>query len=137
MQSTVSALLSALARPGALIAQMNAARRDAQRNESQATKSARWPLGLLDDTRLRLQHGKEARARQARSEADSAARELRFTQQTVAAELAGWQELHEDMGRRAVRDYARAMLVQERIRLEGLRRALRWARRDPAQDPLV
>ncbi|PHH61682.1 hypothetical protein CDD81_8093 [Ophiocordyceps australis] len=133
MQSTVAALLSALARPGALVAQMCAARRDAERNHAQAAKSgARWPLGLLDDARLRLQQGKEARARVARNEADAAARELRYTQQTVAAELAGWQEVHEDMGRTAVREFARAMLVQERIRLDGLRRALRWARRGAA-----
>jgi len=55
-------------------------------------------------------------------------RELRYTQQTVAGELAGWREMHEKMGRRAIRELARGMVIQEKMKLEGLKRALRRVR---------
>ncbi|RDA89488.1 hypothetical protein CP533_3306 [Ophiocordyceps camponoti-saundersi (nom. inval.)] len=134
MQSTVQALLSSLSRPAMLIDGYWAARREAERNESSAGRSSRWPLGLLDETRQRLLDGREQRVRRLREEASDASRELRYTQQTVAAELAGWQEMHETMGRRAVREYARSMVVQERTRLCGMMRAMRRVRRGTGRD---
>ena len=124
LQSTVQALLASLSRPPSIISQMRAAKREADRNYNSLNKS-RWPLGLLDDTRQRLYDEKEERARKSREEAADLARELRYTQQTVAGELAGWQELHEKMGRRAIREFARGMVVQERTKLDGMLRALR------------
>ncbi|PHH92187.1 hypothetical protein CDD83_8476 [Cordyceps sp. RAO-2017] len=131
MQSTVQALLLSLSRPAMLIGKIWTARREADRNENSAGRSSRWPLGLLDETRQRLQDGKEQRARKSREEAEYASRELRYTQQTVAAELAGWQDMHEKMGKRAMREFARGMVVQERVRLGGMMRALRRVRRGP------
>ncbi|KAK2681413.1 hypothetical protein RAB80_003206 [Fusarium oxysporum f. sp. vasinfectum] len=104
LQSTVQALLASLSRPPSIISQMRAAKREADRNFNSLNKS-RWPLGLLDDTRQRLYDEKEERARKSREEAANLARELRYTQQTVAGELAGWQELHEKMGRHAIREF--------------------------------
>lgn len=63
-----------------------------------------------------------------KEEADGLAKELRYTQQVVASELAGWQEVHERMGRKAVRDLARGMLIKERTALEGMQRAIRKLR---------
>ncbi|OAA39126.1 VPS9 domain protein [Metarhizium rileyi] len=128
VQSTVQALLSSLARPITLISQITAARRDADRNDSSAGRSSRWPLGLLDETRQRLQDGKEKRAKKHREEAEYLSKELRYTQQTVAGELAGWQDMHDKMGRRAIQEFARAMVVHERMRLDGMVRALRKIR---------
>lgn len=125
IQSTVQALLSALARPTTLIEQITAAKREANRNDSSASRPSRWPLGLLDDTRQRIQDGKEKRAKKYRQEAEYLAKELRFTQQTVAAELAGWQDMHDKLGRRAIKEFATGMVVLERMRLEGMVRALR------------
>ena len=48
-----------------------------------------------------------------------------YTWQTVAGELAGWHDLHALMGRRAIKSLARGMVVRERDRLEGMKRALR------------
>ncbi|KAJ4221664.1 hypothetical protein FSOLCH5_009004 [Fusarium solani] len=127
LQSTVQALLASLSRPPSLISQMRAAKREADRNFNSLNKS-RWPLGLLDDTRQRLYDEKEERARKSREEAANIARELRYTQQTVAGELAGWQELHDKLGHRAIREFARGMVVQERMKLEGMMRALRKIR---------
>lgn len=79
----------------------------------------------MDDTRQRLNEEKEDKARKTKEEADSLSKELRYTQQVVAGELAGWQDLHQKLGRKAVKDLAKAMLIQEKTRLEGMKRALR------------
>ncbi len=92
------------------------------------SRSTRWPLGLLDDARQRLNVEREERARQSQLEGENLSKELRYTQQTVAGELAGWQDMHERIGRRAIRELAKGMLVKERTRLEGMLRALRKVR---------
>ncbi|KAF3769017.1 hypothetical protein M406DRAFT_337322 [Cryphonectria parasitica EP155] len=125
LQSTIDAILTALTRPPRLINQINALRRTVERNYSSLSRSTRWPLGLLDDARQRLNEEREERVRAGQAEVDNLSRELRYTQQTVAAELAGWQDMHEKMGRRAIRELARGMVVVEKMRLEGMRRALR------------
>ncbi|KAM0330172.1 hypothetical protein ACHAQA_004345 [Verticillium albo-atrum] len=128
LQTTVQALLSALSRPPALISQIATARKTIERNYNSLSRSSRWPLGLLDDTRQRLNEEKEEKARQSQEQLGDLGRELRYTQQVVAGELAGYHELHEKMGRRAIRQFARGMIIQERIRLEGMTRALRKLR---------
>ncbi|KAM0279437.1 hypothetical protein ACHAQH_004597 [Verticillium albo-atrum] len=128
LQTTVHALLSALSRPPALISQIATARKTIERNYSSLSRSSRWPLGLLDDTRQRMNEEKEEKARQSQEQLDDLGRELRYTQQVVAGELAGYHDLHEKMGRRAIRQFARGMIIQERIRLEGMTRLLRKLR---------
>ncbi|RYP46321.1 hypothetical protein DL768_007457 [Monosporascus sp. mg162] len=130
LQSTMQAILVALDRPPQLAAQITTARRIAERGYRSVGQSTRWPLGLLDETWRRMDEEREGRARRAADEADALARELRYTQQTVAGELAGWQDLHGRLGRAAIRDYARAALVLERERLAGLKRAIRKVRDD-------
>ncbi|CAK7198387.1 hypothetical protein SEUCBS139899_001048 [Sporothrix eucalyptigena] len=128
IQSTVDAILAALGRPPRLILQIQATRKQVEREYQSLSRSTRWPLGLLDDARQRLKEEREERARQSEAASEDLSRELRFTQQTVAGELAGWQDMHERIGRRAIRDLARGMLVQEQDRLEAMQRALRCIR---------
>ena len=131
-QSTVVALLSALSRPPMLISQIKSAQKAMERNYNSIGRSSglsRFTLGgLLDDTRQRIYEEREERARQSRREVDFLARRLRHTQQVVASELAGWQDMHHRMGRKAVKDFAQGMLVTERVRLAGMMRALRRVR---------
>lgn len=75
---------------------------------------------------------KEDKARRAKEEEEGLGRELRYTQQVVAAELAGWQDLHGKMGRRAIRELAKAVLTKERAALEGMKRAMRKLSVPPA-----
>ncbi|KAJ3579534.1 hypothetical protein NPX13_g1031 [Xylaria arbuscula] len=128
LQSTIQAMLTALSRPPHLIAQISLARKAIERNYSSVSRSTRWPLGLLDETRQRMNEEKEERARRTQVELDELSKELRYTQQTVASELAGWQDMHERMGRQAIKEFARSMLLIERERLQGIKRALRKAR---------
>jgi ankyrin repeat protein len=128
LYNNVEAILKALARPPQTIAKIVAVRRDAERSYSSLSRSSRWPLGLLDETRQRLNEEREEKARRSEGEAQTLARELRYAQQTVAGELAGWRDMHERLGRRAIKDLARGMLIAEKARLEGLKRALRAVR---------
>lgn len=125
LYSNIEAILKALGRPPQTIAKIIAIRKEVERNYNTLNRSSRWPLGLLDETRQRMNEDKEEKARKMEQEAEMLGRELRYMQQTVAGELAGWREMHERLGRRAIRDLARGMVVQERGRLEGVRRALR------------
>lgn len=125
LHNIVDSILRALARPAQLITQITAARREVERSYSSMSRSSRWPLGLLDDARQRLNEEREEKAKRSQAEARELAKELRYTQQTVAGELAGWRDMHEKIGRRAITDLARGMLVAERMRLTGMQRTLR------------
>jgi len=128
LYANVEAILKALARPPQTIAKINAIRREAERNYSSLNRSSRWPLGLLDDTRQRMNEEREEKARRNEHDAELLCKELRYTQQTVAGELAGWRDMHERLGRKAIKDLARGMLTAEKMRLEGIQRALRKVR---------
>ncbi|KAH7329970.1 hypothetical protein BKA65DRAFT_46952 [Rhexocercosporidium sp. MPI-PUGE-AT-0058] len=125
IHSTIIAMLLSLSRPTSLISSINSSRKAIERNYNSLSRSTRWPLGLLDETRQRLNEEKEDKMRRTKEEADELGRELRYTQQVVAGELAGWQDLHEKMGRKAIRDLAKGMLIKERTTLEGMKRAMR------------
>jgi hypothetical protein len=90
---------------------------------------------LLDETRQRLNEEKEEKVKRTKEEAEELGRELRYTQQVVAGELAGWQDLHEKMGRKAIKDLARTMLIKERMSLEGMKRAMRKLKVQPVTTP--
>lgn len=132
LYANVESVLKALARPPQTISRIHAVRRDAERSYSSLTRASRWPLGLslpvLDETRQRINGEKEEKARRSEGEAERLCRELRYAQQTVAGELAGWRDMHERMGRIAIRELARGMVVGERMRLDGMVRALRVVR---------
>lgn len=74
LQSTIQAVLAALGRPPQLAAQAAAARRAADRGRRALAQSTRWPLGLLDDTRQRLNEDRADRARRAADDADAIAK---------------------------------------------------------------
>ena len=128
LYANVEAILKALARPPQTITKIISIRREAERNYSSLNRSSRWPLGLLDDTRQRMNEEREEKARRNEHDAELLCKELRYTQQTVASELAGWRDMHERLGRKAIRDLAKGMLTVEKMRLEGLKRALRRVR---------
>lgn len=131
IHSTIIAMLLSLSRPTSLISSITTSRKSIERSYNSLSRSTRWPLGLLDETRQRLDREKEERVNKAREEVAELGRELRYTQEVVSAELAGWQDLHEKMGRKAVKDLVKGMLVLERGKLEGMRRAMRKLKSNP------
>jgi hypothetical protein len=123
--STITALLTSLDRPAALLSSLSSTQKAIARHETSVRRSDRWPLGLLDDTRLKIQQDATEKVEESKRQADLLGREISSSQQVIASELAGWQDQHERMGRRVIRQFVRGMVVRERDRLEGMRRAVR------------
>ena len=125
ISSTVLAILSSLARPHSLINSLVNIQKAVDRHDSSLRRSDRWPLGLLDETRKSIHADAQEKAEKSREELRTVGCELTYTQQTVAGELAGWQELHAKLGKRAIRALAERMVVREKDRLESMKRAVR------------
>jgi hypothetical protein len=125
ISSTTTAVLTALNRPSTLISQMSTTQKAIDRHSLSFRRSDRWPLGLLDDARHRIQRDAAEKMDKSLNELDGLGRELRYTQQVVAGELAAWQEQRVAMGRKACRELALKVVVTERARLESMKRALR------------
>ena len=91
------------------------------------SRSNRWTpkIGLFEDAKKQADIDAWEKAAKGRREVESLGCELRYTQQTVASELAAWQEEHVKAGRATLRHFAKETIVKERARLEGMRRALR------------
>lgn len=131
ISSSTAAILTALTRPSHLIGSMAASQRAIDRHAASLSRQNRWTpnIGLFDDARRAMAADAASKADKARAELETLGAELRYTQTTVAAELAGWQEGHVRQGREVLRSLARGMVVRERARLEGMRRALREVRK--------
>ncbi|OCK81068.1 hypothetical protein K432DRAFT_327073 [Lepidopterella palustris CBS 459.81] len=125
ISTTIAAVLTALNRPTMLISQMSTAQKAIDRHALSLRRSDRWPLGLLDDARHRVQRDAAEKMDKSLDELQGLGKELRYTQQVVAQELAAWQEERVRMGRRACKEFARKMVVVEKARLESMRRAIR------------
>lgn len=125
ISSTTIAILSSISRPYSLISSLFDIQKAIDRHTSSLRRSDRWPLGLLDETRRGIHAEAQERAEKSKEELRTVSCELRYTQQVVAGELAGWQDLHAKMGKRAIRTLAERMIIREKDRLEGMRRALR------------
>ncbi|KAI4212301.1 MAG: hypothetical protein LQ351_005014 [Letrouitia transgressa] len=125
VSSTNLAILSSLSRPHTLISSLQNLHDTLSKHTSSLRRSDRWPLGLLDNTRKSIHAEAQARVDRTKEQIRQMGCELSYTQRTVAGELAGWQEGHVRMGRRAVGALAKAMVIRERERLEDMRRAVR------------
>ncbi|CAO2650648.1 Nn.00g019400.m01.CDS01 [Neocucurbitaria sp. VM-36] len=125
ISSTITAILTSLSRPSTLISSMSSTQKAIDRHNLSVRRSDRWPLGLLDDARSRVQRDAQEKMDKSKAELEDLGRELRYTQQVVAGELASWQENRVEMGRKCLKEFARRMVVVERARLESMRRAVR------------
>ena len=132
IDSSGSAIHGALDRPRHLVATMHNNRRVLDRNLAMLARPRRWTPrlgGLFEDASRTATVDARGRVERARVDLDTLGCELRHAQQTVASELAGWQDEHARQGRRMLRKLARETVVRERTRLEDMQRALREVRR--------
>ena len=135
LASTIVAIQTALQRPSTLISQITSASRLLSRSRAALLASSvpkKGPLGIslpgLEESRLRSMKEAEARIVEAEEEMDSKGRMLRYTQEVVLGELAGWTSWKGEFGREEVRRLVRGVVVRERERLRGLERVLRGVR---------
>lgn len=134
MQSASTAIAIALNRPTYLISSMSQAQRAIERSMGSISRSNRWTpnIGLFEDAKKAVAVEGWEKAAKARGEVESLGCELRYTQQTVASEMAAWQDEHVRSGRAMLAKFARETLVKEKARLEGMKRALREIRKTKA-----
>ncbi|KAF2145341.1 uncharacterized protein K452DRAFT_243276 [Aplosporella prunicola CBS 121167] len=135
IHTTIAAILQSLTRPGALIGSMSQTQKVIDRHKLSVRRSDRWPLGLLDETRKSMQRDAASKVEKSQGELENLGRELRYTQQTVAAELAAWQDSRVKQGRKTCRELARRMVVVEKARLENMKRAIRAIHHDERGQP--
>ncbi|KAI9714024.1 MAG: hypothetical protein M1820_000754 [Bogoriella megaspora] len=126
------ALLDALSRPSALVSKMQTTSRAIEKHAGSLSRSTRFPfaakaggIGLFEDTRKAMVEESERKEAEKREELRGLGSELRYYQSTVASELSGWQTERERSVRALLREFASRMVVVERDRLDGMKRACR------------
>jgi hypothetical protein len=131
IHSTSTAIQNALDRPATLIGSMEQSQRIISRTHNSLSRANRWTpgFGLFEDTKKAAAQDAWNKAAKAKRELESLGCELRYTQQTVASELAGWQEEHVKVGKEMLRRLARETIVKEKAKLGGMMRALREIRK--------
>jgi len=134
--STIAAVQGALMRPSQLIAQIQSLQRGVEKNRNNLANGAVPRKGVLnainfpssEESRAKARKDTEGKIVQGESEVDRLGRELRYTQEVVVSELAGWTTWREEWGKEEVKRLARGMVVRERERLKGMERAFRALR---------
>jgi ankyrin repeat protein len=135
LQSTIVAVQAALLRPSTLISQINSAQKSAAKHRAAVLNNAspkKGPFNLslpgLEDSRLKGIKDAERGIVDAEREVDAKGRVLRYTQEVVLGELAGWTSWRGNYGKEEVRRLAKGEVVKQKERLRGMERVLRALR---------
>jgi len=130
--STIAAVQAALLRPSALIMQIASAQRDLERHRSSLISSSQPRKGIMglnlpgmEESRMKSMKDTENKITQGETEVERLGKELRYTQEVVVGELAGWTSWREAWGKEEIKKLARATIVKEKERLKCMQRALR------------
>ncbi|KAG9775201.1 hypothetical protein KCU88_g5198, partial [Aureobasidium melanogenum] len=135
LHSTITAVQSALLKPSSLISQINSTNRSLEKNRSLLANNSLPRKGLImnmninfpgtEESRLKANKETEKKIAQAEQEVQCLGKELRYTQEVVVGELAGWTTWRETWGREEIKRLARNVVVKEKERLKCMQRALR------------
>ncbi|KAG5299672.1 VPS9 domain-containing protein [Histoplasma capsulatum G186AR] len=127
-QSTTTAMLNALSRPGKLISNLNAEIRGLTRAHSSLASSS-LPLKFnfpgLEESRQKSVRDLEQKISASTAEAEHLEKEIAWNKDVVVGELAGWTAWREKVGKNAIRAFVTTTLVREKERGRALERCLR------------
>jgi hypothetical protein len=126
--TTILAIQSSLLKPTNLISRINEATRAVARNRQNLHSQSlprKFQFPGLEESRLRSIKESERKIADGEQEIVMMGKELRYTQEVVLDELAGWTEWREKVGKEAVRAFVKGMVVKEKERYKGLQRCLR------------
>lgn len=130
-QTTIAAIQTALSRPTSLANQIHLAQKALEKHRSSlATNSLprRGPFNInlpgMEESRLRSMRDTERQIIDAEVEIETRGKELRYAQEVVLGELAGWTSWREEWGRNEIKRFAKGMVIRERERLRGMQRVL-------------
>lgn len=134
-QSTIVAVQSALLKPSALIDKITSTQRAMEKDKSNLVNNSTPRKGMLkninlpfpgtEESRLKIVKDTEKKILQRGTEVERLGRELRYTQEIVVSELAGWTTWREEWGREEMKRLVKGVVVRERERLKSMQRALR------------
>ncbi|ETN46231.1 uncharacterized protein HMPREF1541_00415 [Cyphellophora europaea CBS 101466] len=135
LQSTILAIQSSLLRPTSLIGQIAGAQRALEKNrralvDASAPKKGPFNLSLpgLEESRMRGMRESERKIAECEVEIEAKGKLLRYSQEVVMGEVAGWTGWRGSYGREEVKRLVRGQVVRERERLRGMERVLRSLR---------
>jgi hypothetical protein len=128
ISASLTAFLSSLDYSKTLITQINTLNSQISKLRISALsrqKKPALPFGIGEESRAKSTHRDEVMLERKREEVEDKLRELGWTKGVVAGELAGLEKWRGGWVRERLRCLARGMVVRERERLEGMKRALR------------
>lgn len=130
--STIVAVQSALLKPSSLIDQITAAQKNLEKNQSNLVTNSLPRKGIMninfpgaEESRLKSIKDTEKKILQAGIDIERLGKELRYTQEIVVDELAGWTTWREEWGKEELKRLAKNVVVKEKERLKCMQRALR------------
>lgn len=129
--TTISAVQSSLLKPSTLINRINEATRTLARNRQNLTSQSlprKFQFPGLEESRIRSMKELDRKIAGGEQDIVRMGKELRYSQEVVLSELAGWTEWREKVGKEAVRAFVKGMVVKEKERYKGLQRCLRKLR---------
>ncbi len=134
-QSTIVAVQSALLKPSALIDRITATQKAVEKDRSNLANNSIPRKGLLKNVNLPFPGTEESRLKAMRDTekkildrgalVERMGRELRYTNEIVVGELAGWNDWRERWGQEEMKRVVRLTVVREKERLRAMVRALR------------
>lgn len=133
IDSTTSAILSALARPANLVSTLASTNRNLSRTRSSLLSSSlprKFNLTFpgLEESRQKSVRELEQKVQDSEMQSSRIAREITWNKGVVVGELAGWTSWREKVGKEAIRAFVKDTLVREKERGKRLERCLRSVR---------
>ena len=129
--TTILAIQTSLLKPTNLISRISDATRNLARNRQNLISQSlprKFSFPGLEESRVRSMRESERKIADGEQEIVKLGKELKYTQEVVLGELAGWTDWREKVGKEAVRTFVRGMVVKEKERYKGLQRCLRKLR---------
>ena len=129
-QSTVMAVQTSLMKPSTLISRISSTRRSVEKARQSLTNSSLPKKGPfnnflgMEENRLKSMKDSNRRIIEGEVDISKLGRELRYTQEIVVGELAGWTSWRSGYGKEEIKRYVKHTVVKERERLRGMQRTL-------------
>ncbi|RMZ85714.1 hypothetical protein DV737_g399, partial [Chaetothyriales sp. CBS 132003] len=132
---TVNAMQTSLSKPSMLISRITGAKKRIDKDKQSLlsnTGPKRGPFSLnlpgMEESRLKNMKEAEKRVIEGEGQVEALGKELRYTNEVVVSELAGWTTWKGELGKEEVKRYVKGMVIKERERLHGMQRVLRTLR---------
>ena len=129
---SVTAVQTALTKPSSLTSRILAAKKRIEKDKqallnNSTPKKGPFNLNLpgMEENRLKSMKDAEKRIIIGEADAHTLGRELRYANEVVVGELAGWTTWKGELGKEEVKRYVKSMVIKERERLRGMQRVLR------------